>query len=157
MSKRKVNYLVCVNKEKYSEVALRFACHVAKRSDGNIILLHVTEPTDYKTLGIIADKMEEENRQSAEELAQKLAQDAKRWTGNMPVIMLREGLIEDEIVSVIKEDPTIHILVVGSAADGGPKSKVLPPLVSKVGSKLMVPVLIVPGNLSGKDIERLSD
>lgn len=153
---KKVNYLVCVNSEKYSEVALHFACSTAKQNNGSVIMLHVIEPADYQTLGSVADKMKKELTANAENLLNKLAGKVKEWSGITPVLMVKEGLIEDEIISLIEEDKSINMLVVGVAPETSIKSKIIPPIVSALGSKLHVPMLIVPGNLSTKQIEDLT-
>jgi nucleotide-binding universal stress UspA family protein len=156
-AKKKVNYLVCVNKEKYSEVALHFACNLAKRNNGSVIMLHVIDPSDYQTIGAIADKMREEIFAESEELLKTLADKVKKWSDIMPVIVLREGLIENEIISLIQEDGGINMLVVGSAPEKTYlKSKVLPSLVASLGGKFQIPMLIVPGNLTTKEINELT-
>lgn len=155
--KKKVNYLVCVNKEKYSEVALHFACNLAKRNNGSIIMLHVIDPSDYQTIGAIADKMREEIFAEAEEMLKSLADKVKKWADIMPVIVLREGLIENEIISLIGEDGGINMLVAGAAPEKTYlKSKVLPSLVASLGGKFQIPMLIVPGNLTTKQIDELT-
>jgi nucleotide-binding universal stress UspA family protein len=156
--KKKVNYLVCVNAEKYSEVALHFACNLAKRNNGSVIILHVIESTDFQTtIGAIADKMREEIFQEAEDLLKHLADKVKKWSDIMPVIVVREGLIENEIISLVEEDRGINMLVVGTAPEKSLlKSKVLPAIVASLGSKLQIPMLIVPGNLTTKQIDELT-
>jgi nucleotide-binding universal stress UspA family protein len=155
--KKKVNYLVCVNSEKYSEVALHFACNLAVKHNGSVILLHVIEPGDYQTVGAIADTMRQEKFQEAEDLLKRLAAKMKKWADIMPVLVVREGLIENEIISLVEEDRGINMLVVGTAPEKTYlKSKVLPPLVASLGSKLLIPMLIVPGNLTTKQIDELT-
>lgn len=148
-------YLICVNSEKYSEVALHFVSNMAKFNNGTIIIMHVIEPADYQSIGSVADKMREEKLQGAHVLLEKLAAKAKEWFGKKPEVIVKEGLIEGEIISVIKKDQSINMLVVGTASDSSAKSKILPPLVSSLGSKLMIPMIIVPGNLSNKRIGKL--
>lgn len=153
---KKVNYLVCVNSEEYSRVALRFACHMAKKNKGSVIVLHVMEPVDYQSFGTVAEKMRQELREKAEKLLQSLAEMSGNESGITPVLLVREGLIEEEIISVVKEDDSINMLLVGSAPESSNKSKILPPLVAQSGNKLQIPILIVPGNLTSQQIEALT-
>ena len=150
---KKVNYLICVNNDNYSEVALHFACSMAKQNDGSVIMLHVIEPADYQTIGSVAEKMREEQIQEAEKLMNKLALKVQKWSQITPVFIVKHGVIESEIISLIEEDRSINMLVVGTAADTSTKSKTLPPLVASLGSKLKIPMLIVPGSLTKKQIE----
>ncbi len=150
---KKANYLVCVNAEEYSEVALHFTCHLAKKNNGSILLLHVIEPADFQTIGMIAEKMRKEKHAESQELLNELAGKAKEWSGIMPIVMVREGLIEDEIIAVVEEDPTIKMLVTGVSSESSKKSKIIPPIVSAIGSKLKIPMLIVPGTLTNEEME----
>jgi len=153
---KKANYLVCVNNQPYSKVVLDFAASIARKNNGSILILHVTEPSDYQSVGAVADKMSEESRQEAEKLLQNLAEKVSARFNITPVLIVREGLIEHEIIKVMDEDPSINMLILGSASESSPKSKVAQPLVSKVGRKLSVPILIVPGNLSDEQIRALT-
>lgn len=152
----KVNYLVCVNSESYSEVALHFTCSLARQNNGSVIILHVIEPNDYQTIGSVANKIREEQTAESEALLKELAGKVKEWSGITPVLVMREGLIENEIIALIEEDRTINMLVAGTAPETSVKSKILPPLVAAIGRKLNIPMLIVPGNLTDKQIEDLT-
>jgi nucleotide-binding universal stress UspA family protein len=152
----KVTYLVCVSKEPYSRVALQFACSLVDRDkNAAISILHVMEPADYQSFGSVAEKMRQERRNDAEKLLHELAHDVvdSKMT---PIFMVREGLIEEEIMKVIEEDNSIQMLIVGAASETGAKSKIIPPLVSQIGTKLLIPILIVPGNLTEQQIEVLT-
>ena len=153
---KRTNYLVCVNDKEYSKVALSFACNMAKKSNGSITLLHVTEPTEYLSFGAVADKMRLELRLEAEKLLNELAKEIQKRADITPALVVCEGIIEDEIVRVIEKDNDINMLIVGAAADSSTKSKVIPPLVAQVGNKLLIPVLVVPGNLTKRQIEELT-
>ena len=153
---KKANYLVCVNSEEYSEVALHFTCYLARKNNGSILLLHVIEPADYQSIGMVAEKMRKEQHTESQKLLNELAGKAKDWSGIMPIVMVREGFIEDEIMAVIKEDRTIKMLITGVSSENSKKSKIVPPLVSALGSKLMIPMLIVPGTLTEQQMEDIT-
>ncbi len=153
---KKVNYLVCVNNEKYSELALHFACNLAVKNNGSIIIMHVIEPADYQTIGAIADKMREEKFSEAEDLLKKLAKKVHDWSGITPVFLVKEGLIENEIISLVERDTSINMLVVGVSPKASMKSKVIPPIVAALGNKLHIPMLIVPGNMTNRKMEEVT-
>jgi nucleotide-binding universal stress UspA family protein len=153
---KKANYLVCVNREKYSEVALHFAAKLAKNNDGSVIILHVIEPHDYQSFGGVAETIRAETIQEAENLLASHATKVNKWTNITPVLIVKEGLIENEIISLVTNDPSINMLIVGAASATSIKSKILPPLVSSLGSKLAIPMMIIPGNMTTKQIEDLT-
>ena len=153
---KKANYLVCVNTEQYSEVALHFTCYLAKKNNGAIVLLHVIEPADYKSLGMVADKMRKEKHAESQKFLSELAGKAKDWSGITPIVMVREGLIEDEIIAVVEENPTIRMLIAGVSSESSKKSKIIPPLVSVISTKLLIPMLIVPGTMTNQDMEEVA-
>lgn len=148
--------LVCANKEEYSKVALHFACRLAKKNKGKITILHVIEPVDYQSIGMVAKKMQQEKLSDAKALLKSLSQEVKNFLKTPPTLLLREGLIEEEIIQVLEEDNSINMMVAGAPGDEAPKSKILPPLVSELGQKIQVPMLIVPGSLTEHQIEELT-
>lgn len=153
---KKTNYLVCVNSEEYSEVALHFTCHLAKKNNGSIVLLHVIEPGDYQSIGMVAEKMRKERFNESQKLLNELAGKAKEWSGITPIVMVREGFIEDEIIAVVDEDSSIKMLITGVSKESSKKSKIIPPLVSALGSKLRIPMLIVPGTITKQQMEYIA-
>ena len=152
----KLTYLVCVNKEEYSRVALRFACALVKKhANATISLLHVMEPADYQSFGSVAEKMRTERRQEAEKLLHEVAEDV--LDSNMtPILIVREGLIDEEIIKVVEEYTNIQMLIVGVATETSVKSKIVPPLVSQIGQKIHVPMMIIPGSMTPEQIDLLS-
>lgn len=153
---KNIHYLVCINKEEYSITALKFACEKAKKNNGSLIMLHIIEPINYQSLGTVEEKMRQEKRTEAENLLQELCEMTVEKYHITPVVIFKEGRIEEEIIKVIEEDNTISMLIVGSATESSPKSKILPPLVSEMGKKIFLPMLIVPGNLTDHQIKLLS-
>ncbi|MET0155312.1 MAG: universal stress protein [Rickettsiales bacterium] len=148
MESKKHSLLVCVNKEHYSSVALKYACNMAKEHGYSLTVLHVSEPAAYKTLGAIEEKMLRESREEAQKLLEGLVDSVCAPRGVMPSLAFREGFIDEEILAAMRDDPNICMLILGSPTDGsGSKSKVVPPLVGALGSKTAVPLLIVPGNV----------
>lgn len=155
-SATKTNYLVCVNSEKYSETALHFAAKLAKNNNGSVTILHVIEPADYQSFGGVAAAMRSEQIQETEKLLDYLSQKVRDWSNITPCLLATEGIIENEIIAAVKNDPSINMLVVGVASSSSSKSKILPPLVSSLGSKLSIPLLIVPGNMTKTKIDELT-
>jgi hypothetical protein len=69
---------------------------------------------------------------------------------------VREGFIEEEIISVVEEDISIKMLITGVSQESSKKSRIIPPLVSALGSKLRIPMLIVPGSITKQQMEEIA-
>jgi len=156
MSATLKKYLVCVDGSPNSEVALRFACALAKRRSGEVILLHILEPADFQTLFALADKILEEEKAKAEGLLQKLVQVAENYCGITPTILLRVGRLGEEVIKAATEDADISMIVLGSAPARSEKGKLSSWLSTKLGETLLIPLLLVPGNLTDLQIEELA-
>ena len=149
-------FLVVVDDSPELRVALRYAALRARRTGGRVALLHVMEPPDRQTWMALESLMREESREEAEALVGRHADAVAALTGAMPVVHIREGLVHDELLALIDEDPTISILVLAAAvSDIGPG-----PLISALSSKLIgrlrVPLTIVPGGLTDLQIDILT-
>ena len=149
-------YLVCVDDTDVSRIALRFACIKGKKRGILIDILHVIEPMDMQALGSVADKMAREQRQKAEELLQSFAQDACDCSGVVPSLWIREGDPSDEILDLAVSDPDINMLVLGVNTGSKSGNRVINWVTSKAGDKLLVPVMLVPNNLTDQQMEELA-
>lgn len=149
-------FLVVVDETSELRVALRYACRRAWKTGGRVALLHVIEPSDFMQWRAVGELMQEESRQAAETLMQKIATEVNKLSGSMPVLYLREGNRRDEVLRLINEEPSISILVLGAAT--GPKGPgpLVSALTGKFVGKLRVPVTIVPGNISEEEIEKIA-
>jgi nucleotide-binding universal stress UspA family protein len=149
-------FLVVVDDSPELSVALRYASLRALHTGGRVALLHVIEPTDRQHWLALESLMREEKRQEAEQLTERFAGEVAALTGTLPVVHIREGIVRDELLALIDEDPSISILVLAaSTGETGPG-----PLVSALSAKyvgrLRVPITIVPGQLSDAEIAALA-
>jgi nucleotide-binding universal stress UspA family protein len=149
-------FLVVVDDSPELRVALRYAALRARRTGGRVALLYVMEPPDRQTWMALESLMREESREEAEQLVGRHANTVAALTGSPPIVHIREGLPDDELLALIDEDPTISILVLAAAlGDTGPG-----PLISALSTKLIgrlrVPLTIVPGGLSDAQIDLLT-
>jgi nucleotide-binding universal stress UspA family protein len=77
--------------------------------------------------------------------------------GSMPMVYIREGRPNEELLQLIDEEPAISILVL--AAGTGPEGP--GPLITylttgRLAARLRVPITIVPGGLSVDQVDHLS-
>ncbi len=146
------NVLVCVDRTQRSRVAVRYACCHAKKTGGNVSLLHVIEPPEFQHWNAVGDAMEEERRAEAEGLLEDLAADVTKWAGLPPDVFVREGDIGEEIIARVRDDPAIDLLVVGAASPTDKSFSMIKSLAGKLVRNLSTPLVIVPANLADEKI-----
>ena len=152
----KPKLLVIIDNTEECDRAVYFASRRAARIGGNVVMLRVVETLDQgqQWLGV-ADIMRAEAHEEASAELAKYASRAKSIAGVTPEQALREGDKAEEILKLIDEDEDIFILVLGACASAeGPG-----PLVTTIGrtaGDYPIPVAIVPGHLSDKEIDALS-
>jgi len=148
-------FLVVADETQEMHNALRFACRRAVHTDGQVALLGVVEPSEFKHWLGVGRVMEEEARAEVEARVNALAGEVFEMTGAMPTIYIRSGKRRDEVLGLIDEEPEIKLLVLGMAT--GPEGP--GPLVnSLIGGNvgLKVPVTLVPGTLGPEEIDALT-
>jgi nucleotide-binding universal stress UspA family protein len=150
-------FLVCVSgsDNSASRVALRLACLRARKCGGLVDMLHVIEPLSADPLMGIGEKLREESRARAEALMQELCAEAHATAGITPSILLREGNVAEEIVKAAMEDCDAHMLVLGVTQGSARQGKLVAWLAAQMGESLLVPLLLVPGNLTDQQIDEL--
>ena len=150
-------FLCVVDASPECNVAVYYAGRRAKHLDGAVSLLYVIEPSDFEHWASVKDIMRQEARDEAENILKGFSDRVQDVTGRPAELVIREGNIREEIFAQISEDPTIAILVLGAASGkDGPG-----PLVSSLAgrdqtSQFPIPVIVVPGTLSGDDIKAVT-
>ena len=104
----------------------------------------------------VGDLMREEAREEAEGLMQKLSAEVKEWSGKYPVVHMREGDIREELEKILDEEESISVLVLAASTESSGPGPLISYLVGKGGSRLRVPVTIVPGSLGDEEIVAIS-
>jgi nucleotide-binding universal stress UspA family protein len=150
-----LHFLVCVDAKKESETALRMACIKAVKRCGQIDILHVVEPSANETLFGVSDKIRIEKMNEAQNLLSKLTIIAEQITGIKPNVILQEGEIGETILKICANQPDINLIVLG-VANGGTRGKLIAWLAAQLGEKLIMPMLLVPGNLTNQQLLEIS-
>ena len=147
--------LTVIDDSPESSLALRFAARRASHFDGRVAMLKVIAPIQFDHWVGVAERAAEEARDEAKRLMDIYAQQVQDCGGQEPVYMVREGLIADELVAQIHEEPNICLLVLAAAQGRNPG-----PLVSSIPHKLVnqvqVPITVIPGNLTVEDIDLIT-
>ena len=127
------------------------------RTGGRVALLYVQQPAEFQHWMAVGDLMREEAREEAEGLMQKLSAEVKEWSGNYPVVHMREGDIGDELEKLLDEEESISVLVLAASTESAGPGPLISHLVGKGGARLRVPVTIVPGSLTMRKSRSLID
>lgn len=153
---RKSAILVCVSDNAHSRVAVKFASSKAKNTGSELCIMHVVNPADYQSALAVSDVMREELLDASQALLARFADEAKQWVEMTPCLATREGRITDEIINAVQEDSSINMLVLGASPESPGREDILPLLVAQLGNRLLIPLTIVPGNLTEQQIKALT-
>lgn len=149
-------FLVVVDDTEEMQNALHFACRRARNSGGRVAMLYVIEPAEFQHWLGVERVMQDEARDAAEQTLQTLAAKAQAMTGKMPALFIREGRRRDEVLALIDEEPSISIIVLGTASGRQDPGPLVTYLISRMGDRMRVPLTLVPGQLSESDIDALT-
>ncbi|HLD76792.1 MAG TPA: universal stress protein [Rickettsiales bacterium] len=138
--------LVCIDTTNASVITLRYACWKAKKLGFAVQILSVLEGS-HKNLLFGAHIIGREKRQQLEKYMQKLISDVHKETHVMPIVSIREGDIANEIIREVKTIPNCIMVVFGKSRNSKSDNTVLPKMAQKIGTKIRIPILIVPENL----------
>jgi nucleotide-binding universal stress UspA family protein len=149
-------FLVVVDETEELQVAVHYAARRAAHTGGRVALLYVIEPSELQQWVAIENLAREERREEAELLMQRLCEEILPIAGRMPIVYIREGSRRDELLALINEEPSISILVL--AAGTGPEGPgpLISYLTGKPAARLRIPITIVPGGLTMKQLDAVS-
>lgn len=148
-------FLVILDDSRECLNAMRFAAMRAASTGGGVTILSVIPPEEFNHWIGVADIMREETRERIEVHFEVFAKWMRSRKGIEPELIIREGEAVKEILSLIKEDPEIGVLVLGAGTEkSGPG-----PLVnamSKQAGFLPIPMTLVPGEMSKEQLEAVT-
>lgn len=154
-SKSSATFLVCVCDQPEAEVALRFACLRAQHRGAQLQLLHVVEPENFTGLLSVSEMIQQEKEDEAQQLLRRMADLSMQFSEMTPMLTMREGKLGEEIIAATLENGDIVAVVLGIRHDSKNAPKLLSWLTAKMGQELLVPLILVPGNLTDAQIEQL--
>jgi hypothetical protein len=97
-----------------------------------------------------------EQRADAEALIQRLSADVVEWSGQLPVVHLRDGYRAEQLLKLIEEEPGISILVLAAGTGSEGPGPLIGQLLGGLAGRLRVPITVVPGGLSDAQIDLLA-
>ncbi|AGH49364.1 MULTISPECIES: universal stress protein [Sphingomonadales] len=148
-------YLVVIDDNDESRVALRFAARRAAKTGGAVEIVALIPPPEFVQWGGVQAAMMEEARLRADALVAQAAGELIEETGLRPSITVRDGDPVAAVRAMLKERPETAALVLGAAASGAP-GPLVAHFAGQDAGKLPCPVMIIPGSLSDEALDRLS-
>jgi nucleotide-binding universal stress UspA family protein len=149
-------FLVVVDETAEHRLAVHYAARRAAHTGGRLALLHVVEPVEVQHWISVEELAREERREAAEQLMQQLCDEVLPIAGAVPVVYIREGRPQDELVALINEEPSISILVLAAGTGQAGPGPLISFLTGKPAARLRIPITIVPGGLTLEQIDALS-
>ena len=149
-------FLVVVDDSEEMLVALRYACMRAKNTGGRVALFRDIEPTGFHHWASISELMQDEARDAAEARLNELAKEVVELSGLIPAIYVRAGPLEEELITLIAEEPTISILVLAASPSNDGPGPLVSHLVGTGTNTIRIPITIVPGNLTSEQVNSLA-
>lgn len=149
-------FLVVVDNTPESRLALRYAARRALKTKGMVALLYVIEPSDMPQWLGMRQIMRDEAREEAEAILHDLAEDVHKIAGLIPELIIREGVRKEELLSLIDEDPSIRILVLGAGTGSEGPGPLVSALAGQMSGTLRVPITLVPGKLSPGEVDDIA-
>ena len=150
----KPKFLVIVDESEECGRAVRFAARRVLRTGARLLMLSVTDKSDFQHWLGVGDVMQEEATERAEKLIGQFAEICRKIGAPDVESVIRSGKKAEQILRLIEEDLDISYLVLaaGAGADGPG------PLVSMLASQAAfpIPVVVVPGSLSDTEIDALA-
>ena len=135
--------------------AMRFAAMRAENTGALVEVLAVIPPEEFNHWIGVGAIMREEARDRINAHFEVFAKWMRDKHQVNPELVIREGEVVSEILSQIRDDSEVDILVLGAAIDRkGPGPLVTQ--LSKLSGSLEVPIVIVPGSLSKEQLQALS-
>jgi nucleotide-binding universal stress UspA family protein len=150
----KPKFLVIIDESEECGRAVRFAARRVLRIGARLVMLSVTDKSDFQHWLGVGDVMQEEATARARRLIEQFARTCGAIGVGEVESHVRCGKAAEQIMKLIEEDLDISYLVLaaGAGADGPG------PLVSMLASRTAfpIPVVVVPGQLADAEIDALA-
>lgn len=149
------SYLVVADESDEFRAALYYALNLAQLNQGHVSIAHIQNLQDFMHWGNVENMVRGEMRKKSEELLWTIASECNTYNNHIPSLYSREGHAVDVITDILDEDPRISALVLAASTKSSNPGPLVKHFASKVVAQLKVPLIVVPGDLSKENIEKL--
>ena len=148
-------FLVVLDDSRECLNAMRFAAMRASHTGAGVAILSIIAPEEFNHWIGVGEIMREEARERIVAHFEVFAKWMRDKQGVDPELIIREGEAVTEILSVIEEDKSIGVLVLGAGNDKKGPGPLVTQLSRQSGS-LPIPITVVPGDLSKEKLEAIT-
>lgn len=147
-------FLVVLDDSRECLNAMRFAAMRAANTQGGVQILSIIPPDEFNHWIGVGDIMREEARERIVAHFEVFAKWMRDKQNVDPELVIREGEPVPEILSQVREDAEIGVLVLGAGTGKGGPGPLVTQLTKSSGT-LPVPITIVPGEMSKERLEAI--
>jgi nucleotide-binding universal stress UspA family protein len=148
-------FLVVLDDTRECLNAMRYAAMRAAHTGGGVQILSIIPPDEFQHWMGVADLMRAEARERIEAHFEVFAKWMRDKQGVNPELVIREGDPVNEILSQVREDTEVAILVLGAGTEKNGPGPLVSHLTRNSGT-LPIPITIVPGDMSKERLEAIS-
>jgi nucleotide-binding universal stress UspA family protein len=148
-------FLVVLDDTRECLNAMRFAAMRASNTGGGVQILAVIRPDEFNHWAGVGEIMREEARERITVHFEVFAKWMRDKQGVNPELVIREGDTVTEILSQIREDAEVGILVLGAGNERKGPGPLVTELTRQSGS-LPCPITIVPGDMTKDRLEAIT-
>ena len=152
----KKKFLIVIDESKELEKAIYFAANRAIHTDGKLSLLYIVDPAVNAQWSRIENLIEQEATSEAKKLCRIWSQKIKSRFGIESEVIIKMGDRCEELLKLVQEDTSIRFLVLASSANNEEPGPLIKALTGKKIKNLSIPMVIIPGSLSEKDIDLIA-
>jgi nucleotide-binding universal stress UspA family protein len=152
----KKKFLIVIDESKELEKAIYFAANRAIHTEGELSLLYIVDPAVNAQWSRIENLIEQEATSEAKKLCRIWSQKIKSRFGIESEVIIKMGDRCEELLKLVQEDRSIRFLVLASSANNEEPGPLIKALTGKKIKNLSIPMVIIPGSLSEKDIDLIA-
>lgn len=148
-------FLVVLDDTRECLNAMRFAAYRAAHTGAGVVIVSIIPPEEFQHWVGVGEIMLQEARERIEAHFEVFAKWMRDRQGVNPELVVREGEPVTEILALIRDDPSIGVLVLGAGSDKGGPGPLITQMSRNAGS-LPIPLTIVPGDMSKERLESIT-
>ena len=152
----KKKFLIVIDESEELEKAIYFAANRAIHTEGELSLLYIVDPAVNAQWSRIENLIEQEATSEAKKLCREWSQKIKSRFGIESEVIIKLGDRSEELLKLVEEDKNIRFLVLASSANNEEPGPLIKALTGKKIKNLFIPMVIIPGSLSEKEIDLIA-
>lgn len=147
--------MVLVDSRPSSRAAVLWAAEWSRKTGHDVELLHVIEPEQMIGFGLMHDATQAEQIADATVLLDDLSAIVERIAGKVPTRLIRQGTLKEAARDCLQSETNLSLVVMAASHREAGPAPFIGYLASRMGSRVAVPLVLVPGTLDEASIHSL--